>query len=261
MTQITHSHLILFVMVLARVSGLVLFVPGLQAISAPRWTRLLLPLALAMLITPICDPAAAPQAASTTDLLVPLCREVVLGLVFGLGLLAVVSGMQAAGSLVGQMSGMSLAETADPLAASPSTLMASLFRWIAIVCFLLMGGHRHALAAVLDTFQWMPPGQVGLSSGLIETLTEVIAHSLLLALRVAAPVALALMLTTLALGFIQRTVPQLNVMAMGLGVNGMVALLVICLSLGGIAWAFQDEADATMVRFREAMADAAPIAP
>ena len=253
MPEIVHSHGVVFLMVLVRVSGLVLFVPGLQALSAPRWTRLLLPLALALLITPIHSPAAASGTGSMMDLVVPLCREAVLGLVMGVSLLAVVAGMQGAGSLLGQISGMSLAETAGPDSAVPSTLMAGLFRWLALVCFLVSGGHRHALAAILDSFRWMPPGQVGFATGLVATLTEVIAHSLELALRVAAPVALALMVTTIALALMQRALPQLNIMALGLGLNTAVALLAICLVLGALAWTFQDETDRTMARLQETL--------
>jgi hypothetical protein len=44
----------------------------------------------------------------------------------------------------------------------------------------------------------------------------------------------------------------LNVMAMGLGWNAMVALLAICLALGTVTWVFQDQADATLQQLGDA---------
>jgi len=102
------------------------------------------------------------------------------------------------------------------------------------------------MAGLLDTFAWMPPGQVGFSAGLTGTLSEIAAQSFLLAVRVAAPVLLSLVVTALVLGLIGRLAPQLNVLASGLGVNSLVALTALSLSLASVAWMFQDQSQATM---------------
>ena len=57
----------------------------------------------------------------------------------------------------------------------------------------------------------------------------------------AAPAMVALLLATLILGLVSRTLPQLNVMALGFGLNALVTLAAIGVSLGGAAWVFQDQ--------------------
>ena len=94
---------------------------------------------------------------------------------------------------------MTIADIVSP-EASGSTVLGELFALLATTVFLLTGGHRQLLAGLLDTFAWMPPGQVGFSAGLTGTLSEVAAQSFLLAVRVAAPVLLSLVVTAVGPG-------------------------------------------------------------
>ena len=75
------------------------------------------------------------------------------------------------------------------------------------------------------------------------------------------PVALAavfsgisLLLATVALGLIGRTVPQLNIMALGFGVNALVLPAVLCLSIGAAAWVFQDQIEPVVAMILKAVA-------
>jgi flagellar biosynthetic protein FliR len=253
LVELSGRPLMVFLFVLARVSGLVLTAPALGAPAGPKPVRLVLAVALALLIAPVFCDAPLPEISRPWQLLVPLCREAVLGLVMGLALMVLVAGMQSAGHVIGQMSGMSLAATVDPDTGSNSPLLGRLFGLVAIVIFLLIGGHRQLLAALLDTFHWMPPGRVGFSSGLVMTLSEITAQSFVLTLRATIPVMLALLMTALTLGLVARALPQLNVLAVGLGLNAMIALAVMSVSLGVAAWAFQEHVEAAMEAVRTAL--------
>lgn len=246
LVEISRQQLLVFAFVLVRVAGLTLVAPALNARFAPWPVRLLLAVAIALLVAPVYWSVATIPQDGWLDLLVPLCREAVLGLVLGLTLLILVTGMRAAGHAVGQFSGMSMAEMVDPESGSGSPALGELFALLATTVFLVTGSHRQLLAGLLDTFAWMPPGQVGFSVGLVGTLCEVGGHSLLLAVRVAAPVLVALVLTSLILGLVGRLAPQFNVLASGLGTTSLVALTVLSLSLASAAWIFHDQAQASL---------------
>ena len=243
--ELSRQQVLVFLFVLVRVGGLTLVAPALDARFAPKTVRLLLAVAMALLVAPVYWQQPTVPDGDLVQLLVPLCREAVLGLVLGLALLFLVAGMRAAGHTIGQLSGMSIADIVSP-EGSGSTILGELFALLAITVFLVTGGHRQLLAGLLDTFAWMPPGQVGLSTGLTGTLSEVAAQSFLLAVRVAAPVLLSLAVTALVLGLIGRIAPQFNVLASGLGVNSLVALTTLSLSLASVAWIFQDQAQASL---------------
>jgi flagellar biosynthetic protein FliR len=50
----------------------------------------------------------------------------------------------------------------------------------------------------------------------------------------------------LVTGLISRTLPQLNVMAVGFNINAFVLLGTFCATLGAAAWVFQEQVDSTI---------------
>lgn len=243
--ELSRQQVLVFLFVLVRVGGLTLVAPALDARFAPQSVRLLLAVAVALLVAPVYWHQPLVPDGELVQLLVPLCREAVLGLVMGLAVLFLVTAMQAAGQAIGQLSGMTIADIVSP-AGGGSTVLGELFALVATAIFLVTGGHRRLIAALLDTFAWMPPGHVGFSAGLTGTLSDIAAQSFLLAVRVAAPVLLSLVVTAVVLGLIGRLAPHLNVLASGLGVNSLVALTALSLCLASVAWIFQDQCQATM---------------
>lgn len=257
MFPIHPPQVLVFLFVLTRVSGLVLMAPLFGFRSTSWHTRGLLALAIALMITPISDwQLLSPLMANPWEVLAALCREAVLGLVLGTAIVLLVSAIQAAGQLIGQMSGMSLAEAVEPSVGSAATGFGKLFELTAIATFLLTGGHRQVLVALLDTFQWMPPGRVGFHAGLLATLQEVTAHSFDLALRACAPVLLALLLSALVIGVLNRLVPQINTLSVGFSMNMIVTMALVALTLGSMAWLFRGHVENTVAAVYEAMQSA-----
>ena len=68
----------------------------------------------------------------------------------------------------------------------------------------------------------------------------------------------ALLLSTIVLGLISRTMPQLNIIAIGFGLNSMVVLGGLMFSLGAIAWMFQDQVQITLDLLVESLASRVP---
>ena len=71
-------------------------------------------------------------------------------------------------------------------------------------------------------------------------LTSIVTQSFALGIRAAAPLLTALLLSNLVLGLISRTLPQINVIAVGFSLNSLLALGVLFLSIGAVAWTFQE---------------------
>ncbi|HQU47256.1 MAG: hypothetical protein B7Z73_17640 [Planctomycetia bacterium 21-64-5] len=114
---------------------------------------------------------------------------------------------------------------------------------VALAVFLLCGGHRMAMTGFLDTFAALPPGSASMATSLGDMVVTLLVQSFSLGVRVAAPATAALLLASLVLGIVSRTLPQLNVMALGFGLNALVTLSILSASLAGLAWLFQDEVE------------------
>jgi flagellar biosynthetic protein FliR len=241
MLDFTQHHLFIFLLVLARTSGLVLAGPPFGSSEIPAQVRVFLALALAMLIFP--GQIQTPMDPPTTlaGYIPAMGGELFVGFLFGSATVLLFSGVQLAGQIIGQMSGMTLADLYSPGFDANVPLFSQLLYMVALAIFLLSGGHRLAMQGFLDTFAAIPPGSMGLTSSLTETTIALLVQSFSLGIRIAAPATAALLLASLVLGIVSRTLPQLNVMALGFGLNALATFGILAASLAGMAWLFEDE--------------------
>ena len=96
------------------------------------------------------------------------------------------------------------------------------------------------MAGLLHAFRAIPPGSLQLPVPLAETFVTLTAESFSLGIRAAPPIVVSLLVANLVLGLIGRTLPQLNILVVGFGMNVLLAFGVLTLSLGATAWIFQE---------------------
>jgi flagellar biosynthesis protein FliR len=247
-----ESWLILFALVFARVAGLTMTAPIYVTQDAPLQVRVLLAAALALLIAPLQWHAVAPFD-GLPHLVAMLGVEAAIGACLGLGVLVLIHAMTLAGELIAQAGGLGIAEMFDPTIEENVSLFSRLMFLVAVALFLCIGGHRMVMAGLLDTFRTIPPGGGEFPHSLADGFTTLVSLSFSLGVRVAAPVVTSLLLATLILGLIGRTLPQLNVLALGFGLNSLLAFAALGLTLGAAAWAFQDQIEPAMKTIFDAL--------
>ena len=93
----------------------------------------------------------------------------------------------------------------------------------------------------IDSFTYYPAGGVTIDDTWLRQLYDLIGHSMSVGLRAAGPAAITLLLANLVTALIGRTLPQLNIMAIGFSLNVTILLIVLALSVTSIGWVFQDE--------------------
>jgi flagellar biosynthesis protein FliR len=252
LAEIYLNPLLVFVLTLCRVGAMIAAAPVLGAASAPIRVRALLAIGVSAMITVVFWGTHVPEPANLLQLLTLAAKEAAWGLALGMGVAILFAGLHATGQLLGEMSGMQLADTIDPSFNISTPLFGQLLNLTALAAFVIIGGHRLVMAALLDSFYEMPPGSAFFSDGLSAALIDVAAQSFQLGVRAAAPVLTAVLLATLILGFVNRTLPQLNVMAVGFSLNAMIALAGLAVSLGAAVWVFQDQVIPFLDAFRAA---------
>jgi flagellar biosynthetic protein FliR len=243
----------LFVLVLTRVSGLLLTAPIFGPRSVPMRVRAFLAIGLSLIITPLQIGVEHVEPGNLVDLLVLMGREALLGLSLGLAVLILFTGLQVTGHVIGQISGMSLADVYDPTFESEVSVFAQLLDLVALAVFLVIGGQRQVLSALLDTFRARPVGTLDFPAHLVDTLVGLMSESFVVALRAAAPIMVALLMSVLILGLISRTLPQLNVMAVGFSLNGLIMLAVLAICIGAIVDVMIPRVDGWVTIVRDAL--------
>ncbi|TWT86505.1 flagellar biosynthesis protein FliR [Pseudobythopirellula maris] len=250
--------MLVFVLVLSRVGALVATAPIFTATIIPKRVKAILAVSLAMLMTPLLVDGSWARPPEVITLGRLIVGEALVGMLLGLGLSAMMSGVQVTGQVVGQMSGMALAETVDPAFQSNASIFNQVFYFVTMAVFVCIGGHRMTIDALLDTFAWAPPGQAQLGAEFGTAMVAMLSLSFELGLRAAAPLLVSLFLATLVLGLISRTLPQINTIAVGFGLNSMLTVGVMMLTIGSVAWTFQDPLGDTIAYLRDTAVGAGP---
>ncbi len=240
------NQFLVFLLVLTRVSGLMLLTPVWGARVVPPRVRALLALALALIISPLVADAPQTIPGDLLHLFVQLGCEFCIGLSLGLAVTIYFSGLELAGQVMGQMSGMSLAEVASPMFDSNSPVFTEFLNILMVSVFVIGGGHHYMLDALLQGFQHFPPGVASLPPTLVAALTEIATHAFTTGLQLAAPMMLALLLAVVIMGLLSRTLPQLNILALGFSVNATVVVGALLLSIGVLVRVFHEQSFAVI---------------
>src|SRR4029078_11446979 len=228
--------------------------PRLATATVPMQVRALLAVSISLILTPLFWAQPIPQPENLMILGMLLAREAILGLALGLAVLILLSGMQLAGQIVSQTSGMTLADVANPTFDTTTPLFSQILEMLAIAIFFLVGGHRQVIDALLRSFTWIPPGTGRLPDSALEALAAVASQSFDIGIRAAAPVLVALLLATLVVALISRTLPQLNAVAVGLNFNSLIAIGIFAFCLGSAAWVFQNELETSIDAMMDSLA-------
>lgn len=254
--EMLTTNFVVFTLVLARVAGMVITAPLFSVVAVPMQVRALLALTLALLVAPMQAGVSLPSY-SLLELCPLLAVDLLLGLVLGLGAAILLAGFQLAGQLIAQSSGLSLAEVFDPGQETNVPVVSQLLGLFSVAVYLLIGGHRWLLAGLLDSFATLPPGAGILPRSLPEVVLALLTESFSLGVRAAAPVVMAVLLATLVLALVSRTLPQLNILSVGFGLNTFAALGTLAVSLGTVAWLLESELPSAVGLLMRALSHAA----
>jgi len=233
------NSLPIFAAVLFRIAGFVVTAPVIGSNIIPLRIRAAFIMVLAAMIFPVVE-NQAPGDLSLSAVLVSGLAEFMIGAAIGLALMIMMLGAQVAGTMVGQQAGLALSQVANPLDNIQTTSIAQVYTVVLTIVFLTIGGHRAAVSALLDTYKAIPLLSFQMGDSIVLLLLEMITAAFIMGVRVAGQIVIALFLTETAVGFVSRTVPQLNIMTVGFGLRLLVTLSVAAVSFQGSQTLFVD---------------------
>lgn len=210
--EIPLRPVLLFIVVLARVGGLVTFAPfwGNQA-AAPR-VRITLALALALVLTPVVATRLATPPQDFLGLGLVIIGEVVIGCAFGMVGRLIFSALEMAAHVLGFQLGLSLASTIDPATRASTTALGTMAQMFGLLVLLGSDGHHWLLIATVKSFNTVAPGGSGVSQTLAQLLLRLSADALAGGVALGAPAIIVLLAVEFLLAVAGRAAPQLQVM-------------------------------------------------
>jgi len=214
-------------LVFFRVGGILFALPFFGDQSTPIRVRLLLSVAISFLIYPTLDPQwSRGFPNSLMGFTVLILKELMIGLVIGYVARIAQEALTAAATIVGFQMGFGMANMVMPNSDYMMDSFTAFHRSLILLFFLALNLHHIYLSAIVDTFRVIPSGEAVFRSEIGVLLIRYTADLFVIAIKLAAPVLIALLFTMAALGLIARTVPQIQVFILSFPISFYIGILV-----------------------------------
>ncbi len=216
--------------VFTRIGAAAFLVPGLGERSLSVRVRLGGALAIAVLLAPMLKPMIPLAPGTPSALAVMLASEATIGVIIGLAFRFLVYALQIAGMVAAQH--LSVAQMfGTGVAPEPEPTIATLLGMGGITLALMSGLHVHLVATLAGMYQVFPFGQFPSGADLADWATSRMSGTFAIGVTLAAPFVAIGFAYNLALGALNRAMPQLLVALVGVPALVWVGLVILALVL------------------------------
>lgn len=212
--------------VFLRVGALVALLPAFGERTVPSRIKLVITLAFVLIIAPAVDQMDGP--AGLDPLSVVVLTETLAGVLLGIGIRMFVLALQTAGSIAAQST--SLSQILGSAAADPLPAMGYILIISGLALAVITGLHIKAASLIILSYDLLPMGQLPTGTLVSTWGVAQIAKAFALAFTLAAPFVILSVVYNLALGAINKAMPQLMVAFVGAPVITAGGLLVLALA-------------------------------
>jgi flagellar biosynthetic protein FliR len=204
------TNIVVFWLLATRLTGFFLLAPGLLDLQVPKLVRVSVIVWLACFMTPL---VAAPPAIDLgwASLFIALSMEFLFGLGLGLVTRLVLSAVQVGGSLMDNDLSLSAAQQLSPSAGISGGVMGRILMLVGLAYFWASDYLSALLIGIQQSFRVLPLGSVGVTQASLDLMVRLTGELFAAGLIIAAPIAILVFIVTMALGFLSRSVQQLNV--------------------------------------------------
>ncbi|WP_411679145.1 fused FliR family export protein/FlhB family type III secretion system protein [Clostridium thailandense] len=208
-----------------------LIVPVFFPNGTPSTVKVGLTLVIAYILIPGIDYSGISTITNNMPFIINCFNEAVAGLTLGFITNLCFISVRVAGNLIDFNVGFSMMTMFDPTSGSNTTLMEHLLYWFSVVVFFTVDGHHMLIRTLIDSFKVIKVGQFFLGQSSINIIIKAFIEYFAIGLKIAIPIVLIIFITDLTMGLIARTVPQLNIMILGMPIKILVGLGAFCFAL------------------------------
>lgn len=196
--------------------------------GTPKVFKVMFSIFISFIISPFIQADIAVH--SLSQLIIYALMETLTGLVFGFITNMCFNSLKIAGSLIDQQLGLSMANIYDPNTNTQNTLIETILYWLGVMIFFSMNGHHQLIAGIQNSFNLVKVGQLILS-GNFDYVINVFVQCFIIGIKIAVPMILSLLIAELLIGFISKSVPQLNVMVVSMPLKLLMGIIFIMIAL------------------------------
>lgn len=241
-----------FFLVFTRTLGIVATAPILGADLVHHTVKIGLSMFIAILLLPVIPIETVVIPSGVAHLALGILGELAVGIVIGFIARATMVAIEVGAQVVGYQMGFAIVNVFDPQTNTQMSVIALFQNMLAVLIFLSINAHHWLLEALAQSFRSIQPMAVVVPKTVGLMGVNVLQEIFTAAMKIAAPGVVIMLLISLLMGVIARTVPQINILIVGFPLKIGIGLIVI----GASMFYFCDEVIRLLGRMRENLAAA-----
>ncbi|MBQ8147666.1 MAG: flagellar biosynthetic protein FliR [Lachnospiraceae bacterium] len=226
-TSFSIYHLEFFLLVFARIAGVVSTAPIYGTRGVPIRVRVGFGLCIGLIVATTIGytPLEYTTILQFTFLLI---KELIVGLSVGLASTLCMSVLNLAGMFIDREIGLTMVTAFDPMTNASTTISADLYNYMVLIIMLCSNMHHFIITAICDSFQVIPVGGAIFDGDAVYAiLLAFIQEYFVVAFRIALPIFISITLCNVVLGVLAKTAPQMNMFSVGIELKLILGLLVM----------------------------------
>jgi flagellar biosynthetic protein FliR len=248
------AELATFGLELTRVTGLVVVCPVLWE-PAPKRVKA----ATVIMLSVLAHSLGPSVGAFTGPLGALLCvsSEFMAGAAMGFVVRLSVAVAEIAGGLIAPIIGFGAAQVFDPGTGQTDSVVTRMLRLLAMLLFVTIGVHRVVIGALLHSFASVPVGSIVHPEATAGVMLDMSAEIISTGVRISLPVVAVLTMTQIALAFVSRAAPTIQIFSVGFAVLLAVGGATMVLALPDMAHEMIQDVEKVEPRIEELLMEMA----
>jgi flagellar biosynthetic protein FliR len=212
-----------FLILLIRLGVILFLLPFWSGKQFPRLFKIGFILALAYVLAPV-----VPMEIGNQGITLIIIQELLLGATLGFAVKFVFMAVEFAGTLISDAMGISIAAVFNP-EMGRSTEISTILGLMAMLLFLALDLHHDLLAMIVKSYEVLPVGHIRIDNLLVKGIS-IGGQVFILAIKIAAPILVGMIIVNVLMGFIYKAAPQVNIFFVSIPVYVVIGLLILFLS-------------------------------
>ncbi len=239
MEWLSAEYILSAFLIFVRVGSMIMVAPFFSAAVFPTRIKLFFALMTSFMIFPVipAQNVMVDPESGMVFLATGIIQEVLTGVALGLVGQIIFAGLELAGRLISIQTALSFANIVDSMTQQQSAIVSNLFNLLAVLFFLVIGGHKIYILGLVSSFEQIPvtTARLDMASPLF---IEMATYLFITGVQIASPFLVVLFMLNLSFAIFARIMPQANIFFIALPSKIGIGLILLVLVIPYLPVAF-----------------------
>lgn len=240
--MINTAYFLMLILIFTRISSFLVITPVFFPNGTPKILKAAMGLILSFAMVNFIGYDETLNFNNDISFIVAVINEIAAGLILGFVTTIWFNFIKMAGSFMDLQMGLGMLNMYDPNSKVNTTLISNLTHWIALLIFFILDGHHMLIRMLGESFSIIKIGTNIMGQATSTIIIDGMISYFVLAFKISLPLVLIIIISDIVMGLISRSVPQLNIMILGMPIKFLIGIssfiialpMIIKITVGGI---------------------------